>query len=135
MDADSFVNVDTTWREGVLSIRVKALKKITLVELQGNVADLEAFGATMPDNFRKMRFGEGVEIPDGMKDDIEFMNKMQFRWGFNIPVAAGQEVVVNIPAPNQGKERAIFTLAYNFPKFMGLLTGKSAIYLKYGAAA
>jgi len=135
MDQDQFVQVEAELQGGALKIRVKALKSVTLTELQGNTADLEAFGASMPANFRKINFGDGVEIPDGMKEDIEVMNKFQFRWGCAIPIKDGEEVTVSIPATASGNERAVFTLAYEFPKFLGLWKGKSAIYVKYGAAA
>jgi hypothetical protein len=135
MDQDQFVQVETMLDGRALILRVKAVKNVTLTELQGHTADLDAFGATMPSNFRKMLFGEGVEIPDGMKEDIEVMNRCQFRWGCNIPVKGGEEVLVSLPATASGKDRAVFTLAYKYPKFLGLLKGQSAIYVKYVAGA
>ena len=115
---------------GVVVIRLRAKKAIRILEVQGFATDVEAFGLSMPQGFRKMLFGEGANIPDEMKSDIEHMNRLNFRWGCDLPMNPGSELEIKIPAAGQGKDRVVFTLSYEYPKLFGLLKAKQGLYAR-----
>lgn len=132
MKEDAFVrtsfafNADTS----ALEIRVFAKRSVTLIEVQGDRSVIEAFGATKPEGYSVRQFGENVETPDEMKDDVAFMNKSQFRWGCKVPVAAGAEHIIHMPAVGgPGREKGVLALAYEYPKLFGLLQRKGAVYV------
>lgn len=134
MNEDDFVATSLTFNASAqaLELKVRAKRAVTLIELQGDRGLIDAFGATMPSGFSVKQFGESVEIPDGMKDDIAFMNKSQFRWGMNIPLAADRDHTITMPASGgQGRDKGVLTLAYEYPKLFGLFKGKSAIYVQF----
>jgi hypothetical protein len=113
----------------VLTLRSKG-KALRLFEIQGFATDVEAFGLSLPDGFRLMQFGEGADIPEAMKSDVEHMNRLNFRWGCDIAIPAGSEVTVLLPAAGPGKERGVLTLAYEYPKLFGLVKGKNGMYAR-----
>ena len=117
-----------------LVIRVSAKKKLRITELQGDRSLLDAFGASMPAGFREMKFGEGVEIPEEMKSDVEHMNRLQFRWGCDFPMAAGETCEIRVPAVGPGAERGVITIGYEFPKLLGLTKGKQGQYARLSQA-
>lgn len=119
----------------LLRLRVHAKKRVRLVEVQGFMTDVEAFGLSLPEGFREMQFGEGAVIPEAMKDDIAHMNRLNFRWGCDRPVAAGSEIQIQIPASGAGKDKAVLTLTYEFPRLFGLLKGKHGHYTRMSPSA
>ena len=134
MNEDDFVAASLMFNGSApaLELKVRAKRAVTLSEIQGDRGLIDACGATMPGGFSVKRFGEGVEIPDAMKDDLEFMNKSQFRWGMTIPLASGHEHTIVMPASGgQGRDKGVLTLAYEYPKLFGLLKGKGAIYVHF----
>ena len=77
-----------------------------------------------------MLFGEGSHIPDEMKNDIEHMNRLNFRWGCGIPIRAGSTAEIRIPASGPGKDRVVLSLTYEYSKLFGLLRGKHGFYAR-----
>jgi len=115
---------------GVVVLRLRAKQMIRITEVQGFTTDVDAFGLSMPTGFRKMQFGDGVDIPDEMKSDIEHMNRLNFRWGCDIPLKAGSSIDIKIPASGTGKDRIVLTLAYEYPKLFGLMKGSNGFYAR-----
>jgi hypothetical protein len=137
---DDWLSSELTFQPeaSTLLLRLRAKKAVRVTELQGFVSDLDVFGASIPPGFRRMQFGEGVEIPEGMKADVEHMNRLQFRWGCDVSIAAGAGAEIRIPASGPGKDRAVITIAYEFPRLLGLLKGSQGLYARMqpnGAAA
>ena len=132
---DDWISTDFRFDKAAsaLLIKIAAKKSVRIVELQGDRSLLEAFGASAPSGIREMKFGEGVEIPDGMRDDIEFMNKSQFRWGCDFPIGAGATHEIRLPAQGPGTEKGVITIVYEFPKLLGLLKGKQGQYARLSA--
>jgi len=132
MNEDSFVSASLSFNATAkaLELKVRSKSPVAIMEIQGDRKLLDAFGATMPPGFSALRFGEGVEVPEEMKADIDFMNKAQFRWGTEIKVSKEGEVTISMPASGgPGTDTGVLTLAYSYPKLFGLLKGKSAIYV------
>lgn len=130
---DDWLNAVLTYdaRQAALALTLRSKgKALRLFEIQGFTTDVEAFGLSLPEGFRLMQFGEGAEIPEAMKSDIEHMNRLNFRWGCDIAIPAGSEVTVLLPAAGPGKERGVLTLAYEYPKLFGLLKGKNGMYAR-----
>jgi hypothetical protein len=115
---------------GYLSIEVSAKKKVRIIELQGSRSMLQDFGASMPADFREMKYGEGVEVPEGMRSDLEHYNRTEFRWGCDYPLDAGQKFEIRIPATGPGREKGSINVGYEFPKLLGLLKGKNGHYAR-----
>ncbi len=116
-----------------MTLRIRAKQKIRIVEVQGFVSDLEAFGMEMPSNFKRMQFGEGVEIPEEMKSDIVHMNRLNIRWGCDYPLKANEEREISIPANGEGRDKVVLQLAYEYPRFLGLVKGKQGMYARLSA--
>ena len=130
---------DDDWMTAVLTfdkarsalvLRIRAKRTVRITELQGFMSDVEAFGLTMPEGFRRMQFGEGAAIPEEMKSDMEHMNRLNFRWGWDRSLKAGAELELAIPASGAGKEMAVLTIGYEFPRMLGLLKGKQGLYAR-----
>ena len=132
---DDWLNVILTFDKANhrLLLRIRAKQKIRIVEIQGFVSDLDAFGMEMPSSFRKMQFGEGVEIPEEMKNDMVHMNRLNFRWGCDFSLSANEEREIAIPAKGEGKDKAVLQLAYEYPRFLGLVKGKQGMYARLSA--
>lgn len=116
--------------KGEVVVRLRAKQAIRVIEVQGFASDVEAFGLSMPSGFRPMRFGEGVDIPVEMQTEIELMNRLNFRWGCELPVKAGSTLELRLPASGPGKDRLVLTLTYEYPKLFGLLKGKNGFYAR-----
>lgn len=116
--------------KGEVVVHMHAKQAIRVVEVQGFASEAESFGLSMPGGFRKMQFGEGASIPDEMKSDIEHMNRLNFRWGCDIPMKAGTSFELRIPAAGPGRDRIVLTLAYEYPKLFGLLKGRNGLYAR-----
>ena len=117
----------------VLTLRSKG-KALRLCEVQGFTSDIEAFGMSLPPGFRAMQFGEGADVPEEMKADIEHMNRLNFRWGCDIAIPAGGTATVLLPATGPGKDKGVLTLAYESPRLFGLSKGKNGMYARLSAA-
>ena len=132
---DDWLNVVLTFDKANKSmiLRIRAKRKIRIVEVQGFVSDLEAFGMEMPSSFWKMQFGEGVEMPEEMKNEMVHMNRLNFRWGCDFSLKANEEREISMPANGEGKEKGVLQLAYEYPRFLGLLKGKQGMYARLSA--
>lgn len=113
-----------------LLIKILAKKSVCITEVQGFKSDLEVFGMSIPEGFRHMEFGEGVKIPEEMKNEIYHMNRLNFRWGCNYSLKSGCSTLIRIPTSGIGKENLAITLAYEYPKFGGLLKGRNGLYAR-----
>lgn len=112
-----------------LVLKVQAKRAIRLTEIQGFRSDLETFGASMPGGFSAMQFGEGADIPPEMRLDIEAMNRSNFRWACEVSLQPGATHEFVIPAHGTGKDRAVFTLGYEYSGFLGLRRKKVGLYV------
>jgi hypothetical protein len=129
---DDWLSSELTFQPVIsaLLLRLRAKRSVRVIELQGATALLEEFGASLPEGFRVMQFAEDVIVPEEMKADIEHMKRLNFRWGSDIPMAAGGTVEIRIPANGPGRERAVITVAYEFPRMLGLLKGRQGLYAR-----
>jgi hypothetical protein len=114
-------------------VRMLAKQSIRLIEVQGFASEAGAFGLSMPSGFQKLQFGDGAIIPDEMKDDIEHMNRLNFRWGCDIAIKPGSTFELKVPASGPGQDRIVLTLVYEYPKLFGLLKGKNGFYARMPA--
>lgn len=119
--------------KGEVIVRMRAKKTIRVVEVQGFASEAEAFGLSIPSGFRKMLFGDGATVPDEMKTDVEHMNRLNFRWGCDLPMKAGSTFELRLPASGPGQDRIVLTLVYEYPKLLGLLKGKNGFYARMSA--
>jgi hypothetical protein len=115
---------------GEVVVKMRAKQSIRILEVQGFASEAEAFGLSMPSGFRKMQFGEGVSIPDEMKTDIEHMNRLNFRWGCEVPIKAGATLDLRIPAAGAGQDRIVLTLVYEYRRLFGMLKGSNGFYAR-----
>ena len=135
MNEDDYIKADVRYddRKYCLQIIVSAKKNVALTELQGFTKTLEQLGATMPEGFVKRQLGDGVEIPPEMEFDMKVMNQNEFRWGTEVQIKQGQTHVIAIQVTKKNDEPNVLTLVYSFPRLLGLLKGRGAIYVSFGA--
>ena len=129
LSAELFYDPD----EGALAIRGIAQQAIKIVELQGSKEFLMSFEAVRPGDFTERQFGDGVEIPPEMRDDIAAINATNFRWGCDIAVAAGQPFTIEIPTPRNPlpvTARGFLEVVYTRKKMLGLVNEKTMFRLQ-----
>ena len=121
-------------QSGFLVVEVTAKRKVRIVELQGFKNLLEVFGATIPTGFREMRFGDGAEMSEELREIAEHTNRNEFRWGCDFAIAPGSQQLIRIPASGPGKDKAVINVVYEYPKLFGLLKGKNGHYARLSPA-
>jgi hypothetical protein len=124
------------FKAGVLSLRLTANRSLRVVEIQGPKHLLRAYGITRPSNFVGRWFADEADIPTEMMDDIAFTNRVEFRWGCDIPVAAHSRETVELPTTVteiQPIDLGIVDVVYEYSTFFGLMRRKFSASLAVGS--
>jgi hypothetical protein len=119
---EAVLTYDATGPE--LQLYISAKRDLRVCELQGSRRVLEAFGATQPPDFSTRWFADEAEVPEQMIEDVAFTNRVEFRWGCDIPISSGNSTHIVLPAKgllDASVAHGIWSVVYEHRKFFGFV--------------